>query len=289
MNKRLKPVTIAAAAVVFVMLAGCTSVEEKAGEVARKTVESLEQTVNSQVDNLKETKESLKLSTSAPSESASAMSLENDVGDIELEPVTGNEITVEVTIWAQKRSTKEEELKKVTEQATVSIKPDGNKVKIYTHAKDDPDKDLWEWADKNLGYSDFSIDYRIGLPEAISAIDIHNNVGSVIISGLKGSYQVESDVGSIEIKDAGFNGESRIAASTGSINLEVSQMESEANVYVKADIGSIVAKLADSLDLDLETKADLGDISGAAKGTSQRGSGGPLLSLETSVGSITVK
>ncbi|RCX19755.1 hypothetical protein DFP94_104209 [Fontibacillus phaseoli] len=288
MNKGFRPVTLTAAAVVLAMLAGCTGVDEKAKEVVGTTVGALEQTVDSQVNKLKESGEALELSTSAPVGAASEFTLENAVGDIEVKQITGNEITVEVKIWTQKRTSRENDLKSVFEQATVSIKPDGNKVEIYTHAKDDPDKNLWEWGRKNLNYSEFSIDYVIGLPEGISTFDIDSNVGDVSLTGLKGSYQVKNDVGSIEVKDAGITGESKISTATGSIDLGVSLMESGGNLSVKADIGSIDVNLADSLNLDMETKADVGDISGSPKGKSQRGSGGPLLSLETSVGAINV-
>ncbi|WP_410771936.1 hypothetical protein [Fontibacillus sp. BL9] len=292
MNKRLMPIAVTAASVALVMLAGCTGVDEKAKEAVGTTVGALEKTVENAVDNqvnrVKESREALELSTSSPVSSASGITLENAVGDIEVKQIPGKEITVEVKIWAQKRASREDDLKSVFEQATVSIKPDGNKVEIYTHAKDDPGKNLWEWGQKNLNYSEFSIDYVIGLPEGISTFDIDSDVGDVSLAGLKGSYQIKNDVGSIEVMDASITGESKISTATGSIDLGISRMESGGSLSVKADIGSIDVDLTDLPDVDLETKADVGDISGAPKGKSQRGSGGPLLSLETSVGSITV-
>lgn len=235
MNTKYKPLAIAAATAVLVMLTACSGANEKAKEIAEAATgaigQTVEKTVDGQVERLKENGTTLELSASAQGDSASKLTLDNSVGNVEIQGTKGNEVTVKAKIWAHKSTFRKVDLQEVLDQAAVSI----------------------------------------------------------TLTGLSGSYDVDNDVGRIVIVDAGITGESKVNTSTGSIELSIGRMESGGNLYVNADIGSIEATLADSVNCDLETNADIGGVDGAPKGKSKRGDGGPLLSLNASVGAITVK
>ncbi|MOA64814.1 hypothetical protein D3C78_1909910 [compost metagenome] len=79
---------------------------------------------------------------------------------------------------------------------------------MYAHAKDDPEQDLWEWSESKYGFSDFSIDYEIGLPSNVTVLDVTNDVGETSLADITGEYQIQSDVGSIKISGAHFTGDS---------------------------------------------------------------------------------
>ncbi|MMZ57839.1 hypothetical protein D1872_197920 [compost metagenome] len=160
---------------------------------------------------------------------------------------------------------------------------------MFTHAKDDPEQDLWEWSESKYGFSDFSIDYEIGLPSNVKVLDVTNDVGETTLADITGEYRIQSDVGSIKVTGAHFSGNSSLSSSTGSIDLEIGQIDSESSLEAVADVGSIDLKLAEAVSCILDLDADVGDISGASKGESKRGDGGPRVTLTTSVGSINVK
>ncbi len=297
MKTKYRPLAITAAVAVLVMLTGCTGAQEKVQEKTQEIVgattgaieKTVRKTVDTHMDHLKENGATLELSASAQENSASQLTLDNAVGNVEIQGTKGNEVTVDVKITAYQKNFSEVDLQSVFDQAEVTLTPEGEELIVSTHAKEDPSRNLWDWADKKYNYSEFSIDYTIGLPDQITAFHINNDVGNVTLTGLSGSYRVENQVGEIQIKDAGITGESKVSNSTGSIELNIVRMESKGSLDVTGEIGSIDVTLADSVNCDLETRADAGEISGAPEGKSRRGDGGPLLSLTASLGTITVK
>jgi hypothetical protein len=162
-------------------------------------------------------------------------------------------------------------------------------LKIVTHPKDDPERNLWDWAHKKYGYSEFIIEYTVELPANVNRYEISSSVGNISLSGLNGTYDVHSDVGTIRLDGARIVGESRVQSETGSIKLGIDQMDSESSLKAGTEVGSINATLADSLECDLETNTELGQVTGATPGLNKINGGGPQLSLNTSVGAITVE
>lgn len=289
-SKYKKLGAIAATALGLVLLAGCTGIGDTAKEAVGEAAAALETSAEKAVDMEALKKgETLELSASAQAGSAKELRLDNAVGNIEVKEAEGSEVTVKVILRAQAMPFSKKDLQSVFDKATVSIEQDGNELRIYAHAKENADMDLWEWAKKELNYTNFSVDYSIGLPKSVNGFDIQNDVGDIVLGGLEGSYKVNTDVGEIQIKDAGITGESEMTTSTGSIELGIARMEKEGDLQVRADIGSIDVDLAETVQCELKTKVDVGDIDGAPKGTSTRGDGGPLLALEAAVGSISVK
>lgn len=285
-----KPTALIAATVLLGLMTGCAGLQETAQE-ATKTVGNM---ASEATHNLKESakEEGRFKELAAEEEVGKAVTLHMDhaVGNIAIQNVPGTKITVKSTIWASKSVfNSNKDMQKVFDQAEVSIAIEGDTVRILTHAKDYPDKDLWKWSEQANGYSNFTIDYEIGLPSNVTLFDVSNNVGEVNFTNVAGEYRIQNDVGSIEISGAHFTGDSTVKSSTGSIVLEVDGIDAKGSLTAEADIGSVEVKLDEALSCILDIQTDVGNVNGASKGESIRGDGGPKVSLSTSVGSIDVK
>lgn len=293
-KKSSKQVALIAATVLLGLMTGCTGLQETAQEVVSSTTKGIENVASEATNNLKESakKDGRFKELTAEEEAGKAVTLHMDhsVGNIEVKNVSGTKITVKSTIWASKSVfNNNKDMQKVFDQAEVSIAIEGDTVRILTHAQDHPEKDLWQWSEQANGYSNFSIDYEIGLPSNVTLFDISNDVGEVKFANVTGEYRIQNDVGSIEISGAHFTGDSTIKSSTGGIVLDVEGIDGEGSLQAVADIGSVEVKLDEALSCILDIETDIGSVTGASKGESIRGDGGPRVSLSTSVGSINVE
>ncbi|MNI41653.1 hypothetical protein D3C73_959110 [compost metagenome] len=293
-KKGLKPVGLIAATVLLGLMTGCGGLGENAEQAINSSARTIENAVSevakSSKEIVKENGYAKEVTTEEEVGTATTLHMNNAVGDIDIRSVSGTKITAKSTITASTslfRSKKQ--LQKVIEQAEVSVVIEGDKVRVFTHAKDHPEQDLWDWSESKYGYSDFSIDYEIGLPSNVKVLDVTNDVGEIALADITGEYRIQSDVGSIEIKGAHFSGDSSLSSSTGSIDLEIGQIDSDGSLKAVADVGSIDLKLADAVSCILDLDADVGVINGASRGESKRGDGGPRVSLTTSVGAINVE
>ncbi|NUU61451.1 hypothetical protein [Paenibacillus agri] len=313
--KKNSPKMIAALAVVsLTLLAGCTELPGKAkvnqeseqsqpdgveqnlgeavkqglGQAAAAVTQAAQDTADKVVAGFKEGSITKELQVSQTIGSASALSIENSVGAIALRAVGGDQINVKATVQSYKNFNSEQERQEILDNAEVSVQTSGDKLIISTHAKDAPKKDLWSWAQRKYGSSDFSIDYVIEVPKSVDMYQVSNDVGEIQLSGLQGTYRVSTNVGAIHISDATIAGKSTIESDTGSITLNIATLNEGSSLKAKTDVGAITATLADGLNYSLETASEIGQIKGAAKGKSTVGNGGPLVSLSSDIGAITV-
>ncbi|WP_042203587.1 DUF4097 family beta strand repeat-containing protein [Paenibacillus camerounensis] len=227
------------------------------------------------------------LTTSLPAGNSTKVHLDNAVGRVELFSAQGDSINVSATIVAHNPVTRTTDLK-IIDNAEVSIENEAGRLTVSTHSKDNPDKDLWTWAQKEYGHSEFSINYVIEIPATITTYDITSNVGSIELNGLEGSFDVTSDVGTITLKNAVITGKSKVQTDTGSIVLSLEGMETGSSLKASSDIGAIKASLAAGLKCTVKASSELGSVSGAAEGKQDYNGGGPLLSLSTEIGAISV-
>jgi hypothetical protein len=197
-------------------------------------------------------------------------------------------VNVTATVIAHNRF-KQKFAAEILDEAEVSVKIRGDELKVSTHAKENPKKSLWTWAQKEYGTSDFSINYVIELPSSIDRYEIKNNVGKIELRGLEGDFSIVSDVGSITLTDVEITGKSSVKSDTGSIKLDIREMDSGSSLKASSNIGAVSASLAPDLKCTVEAKSDLGTISGTGKGKQDFNGGGPLLSLSTDIGSISVQ
>jgi hypothetical protein len=304
MKHTSKMAWLAASAVLLTLATGCGPAENQLQQTLGSTVDSVSQSISQTAASVQQsvalaagewkndltfTGRSHELSASGEIGTAGKLQLENAVGRLELKEGTSDQIVVKATIQAADLPARKEKLDKLFEQSEVTVTPRGNSAQVRVHAKGAPDQNLWDWAQKELHFTEFRIDYVVEVPAGIQEFEVTNNVGEIAASGLTGTYRLQGDVGSIRVEDARLLGNSSIRTATGSIDLNILAMDSGSELQAKTDVGSVTATLDPSLACDLETSSELGEINGAAKGRSERGGGGPLIALGTSIGSVTVQ
>ncbi|WP_339218327.1 hypothetical protein [Paenibacillus sp. FSL H8-0332] len=251
------------------------------GDVIQNTTGMIEEQMNSNGI-------SREFSTSLPVDSASVLKLDNAVGEVVVVPASGDKIEVKATVIVHEQ-TGHKLVAGVLDHAEVSIEHKGDALTVTTHSADSPKKSLWDWAQKEYGDSNFSINYVIELPDTVSRFEVENNVGAVKLRGLKGTFDIVSNVGSIVLQDTTFTGKSSVESNTGSIELGVAGMNQGSSLKAKSDIGRISADLSASTECTVKARSELGHISGANNGKSKDyNGGGPLVSLTTQIGAISV-
>lgn len=226
-------------------------------------------------------------SLAQPVGSATGIILHNEVGNIDVKAAADDQITVKTTIWASRKSS-QEDFQSILDNAVTEVIAEGKQLRIVTRPKDDPKQNLWDWAQDKYGHSELFIEYDVGLPVSVKSYEISSNVGAIHLNQLEGNYKVHNEVGSITIDGARIIGPSSVKSETGSIQLGIDQMDSKSSFNVATEVGSIRADLAATLECNIETATELGQVTGAEVGESERNGGGPKLSLSTSIGAITV-
>jgi hypothetical protein len=293
MNGKHRTIIIVAM-VTLVVLAGCTNRSDEvittgigeAVEAIGNTVQDIGSDLSAEMKKDGIHKE---ISLSQEVGSASILRLDNEVGNIEVTSNSTNEITMHATISFPDKPSREEKYQEILNNAEVSVVAQGDQLKIITHPKGNNKLSMWKWAEDEYGFSDFSIDYAVELPDSINQYEIVSNVGDIKLVNLKGTYDVKSDVGNLTIEGAHIHGKSSIRSDVGSVELGMDQMESGSNLNVETEVGSIRVILDGTVQCSLKVDSDLGRVVGAPKGKSELNGGGPILSLTSAVGAITVE
>ncbi|NQX46147.1 hypothetical protein HQN87_12480 [Paenibacillus tritici] len=260
---------------------GLSNATVAVGDVVQHTTDMVQDTIN-------ENGISREFSTSLPADSASLLKLDNALGEVVVMPASGDEIAVKATVIVHEQPG-HKLVSGVLDHAEVSIEHKGDALIVSTHSTDNTKKSLWDWAQKKYGDSNFSINYVIELPDTVGKFEIDNNVGTVQIRGLEGTFDINSNVGSIILQDSVITGKSSVESNTGSIELAISGMDKGSSLKAKSNIGTITADLADLMKCTVKARSELGDISGVVSGEENDfNGGGPLVSLSTEIGAISV-
>jgi hypothetical protein len=286
-------VMLSAAVFSIGLLAGCSELSIKTDEVVEKSMDgavaisdTADKAALSWIKQAKADGLNKEISTTHEIGSASVLQIENTVGNIEVKAGAGDKVTMSASIWSMKNKTNYQQ---ILDQAEVSVIVNGDHLEILTHPKNNSKQNLWKWAEDKYGLAEFSIDYIVELPVTVNSYEVSNHLGEISLHNLKGSYQVINDVGAINIDGAHIFGKSSVKSEAGNLNLGINQMDRDSSLNVKTEVGSIQATLQESLQCNLETKSELGQITGAPQGESEMNGGGPLLSLASTVGSIVVE
>lgn len=158
-------------------------------------------------------------------------------------------------------------------------------------------------------------DIFISVP-AETDLDLENRVGKVTVSGIKGTLQAESSVGTIKMRDCDET--VKVETRAGSVNLEnvngtISARSSAGSIafsgalskgenWFKASVGSIELTLRGEPDLTVEASSKVGKVTCSPELTDARydqfiggrctgriGAGTGRLIAETETGSITIR
>lgn len=294
MRIHFKAMLIAGLVSMGLLLSSCTnnsveSIQQGIGDATQAIGDTVQNAVTEWSDQMKRNGIHQEiLLTQEVDRSVSVLQLANEVGNIEVKETSEDKISVTATIWSLDKSSRDAKYQEIMDNAEISIVIRGDQMEILTHPKDNEKLNMWKWANKEYGFSNFSIDYTVELPNTVTSYIITSEVGEIALSNLKGQYDLHNSVGSIRIEGAHIQGKSKVESETGSLALGIEQMEEDSSLNVRTEVGSIEASLAESLQYSLEAKTEVGSITGAPKGKSDINGGGPLLSLRSSVGSITI-
>lgn len=292
MIKRSYQWAAAAVMVSGLLLTGCDtvnqaaqSVKEDLQQVTAAAGDSIGSAASGMADRIKRRGEPVELTARHEAGSDAVLDIDHKVGNIHLVPGAGDTVQVKTTIWFLK----DRSYQNLAEQAETSLIPEGGNLRLVTSAKDDPNRNLWDWAESKYGYADFIIDYKVEVPASVTGIDIASDVGEVNVDGFKGNYRIRNNVGNIVVNDGHVMGSSDIQADAGSLELRISGIEEGASLTARTDVGSIRAAFADTMKYTLLAESELGALNGVTSGKQAFNGGGPEISLLTSAGGITVE
>lgn len=293
---------LAALAAAALLLAGCTPLSGKQQDSGENLSQSIQDGIGRAVSgvetSVREAAQGIKQDIKANALSAGfdasqdigsavKLNVNNEVGDITVVPVSGNKLSARAQLYGNtsRLSGKWEDLVANTE---ISVRIENGSALVAVHPKGNEGQNLWTWAQKQYGFSDFSIDYIIDYPEEMNDLELSTDVGDLDLSGLNGRFHLKNSVGEIRITDSKVTGSSSAVSETGSITLSLSALSGE-GLEAKTSVGSIVALLPDSLSSTVTAQTEVGTISGISKGTSELNGGGTPLKLFSEVGSIKVE
>lgn len=222
-------------------------------------------------------------------EVSNTLIIENAVGNIEIRRSEDTGLRVRTTLQALNNRSGESTLEELAQNIEVSLITKGKKSSVQIHPKGQDGTDLWSWADKNLGNSHFTVNYVVEVPSHVTEYEISTEVGNISLTGLKGSYNVSNNAGSIDLSELEVDGKSSVKSDAGTIRLDLNNLGDGSQLKVSTEVGTVKALIPSNLSHTLKTETDLGTVSGAAKGKTDVLGGGPQLSIKTSVGSITVE
>lgn len=280
----------------LMLLSGCKSVEESARGIeldTKEAVNSAAQAIAHAVEDGKkltmrgDDSETLVLETTSPAGEFDGMIIDHEVGNIEIAASADDQIRISAQVYNLNKKSVSNKREKVFEQAAVSIQAEGTQARIRLHAKDDPQNSLWDWGNSKHKYDEFGVDYKIELPAAISSFKVSNNVGNMKLTGLTGAFQLNNEVGNVDLVSAGITGPSQIGVSTGNVELELQSLENKGKLAVNVALGNIHAALADTVDSRVDAKAEVGEVSDSSN-KSRTGKDGSI-SLAVDVGNVDVR
>lgn len=280
---------------IFAVLVACDAANN-AEEAVRRELDTLAEVGNIAGDSalpisdkVKREGKEFELTTAQEAGAAEGLAIDHAVGDIELITVPGNEIKVKTRVWFNESFFKNDKIRtQVTEQAATSIKLNGGTLELLTHSKEDSSKSLWDWSQKKFGDSGFMIDYVIEAPESLNHIRIKNDVGKIVVNKWKGAFDLQLGAGEIQLGQTEVTGNSKIVSEAGNVKLDLVQIDKDSTLTASTSAGSITAAFTPSMAYTLNTKTELGQITGASRGKSDVNGGGAKISLSTSVGAIKV-
>lgn len=265
------------------------TVTQEIGKAAASVQQAVQETTKNIAEEVKANSITKELTTSAEIGSATVLSMNNAVGEVEVTSYSGDQIIVSATILTSNNNARKSDYLEILDDADISIDISKDTLEVSTRSKTKPKKDLWTYAQDKYGYSDFSINYNIKIPDRMNKYQITNNVGHIFLRNLEGNYRIVSNVGAINIEGANFTGKSSVESNTGSIRMDISGMKDDSSLKASTDVGSLSTVLAEDVKCSLVAKSELGQIIGVEGGKQEINGGGPLLSLSSEIGAITVQ
>lgn len=91
---------------------------------------------------------------------------------------------------------------------------------------------------KKVSLIDCTTDLEITLPKSFSDFDISTDVGDITLNELCGKFDVSADVGTVTAENITLNGDSKIKADVGDVNISLADV-AECEFEISADVGNV--------------------------------------------------
>lgn len=172
------------------------------------------------------------------------LTIENDVGEVNIRAVDGNLVRVDVTKRIRGRSGAA--ASQLLDQITVTTDSAGGEGEIRVDVPD------------GLQAASASVALEIRVPRQV-ILDVANRVGVVTVSGTQGALQVFSGVGEINVYDVRLLGDSRLETNVGAIGFS-GRLPDSGLVAMTTRTGDIAVKLPADSTFVVDAQTAVGDI-----------------------------
>jgi len=211
------------------------------------------------------------------------LSLESDIGSVDIVGTTSDKVEVEVVAIVDAHS--REKARKILDDFTLDFEQDSNSVSVFGKYKRQRSS-FWGSVSNNI-----RVEFNISVPSQYD-IDIYTAGGSIVISDLSGKVTVETSGGSLHFD--GIKGTIHGNTSGGSITLrdcsgDCDVETSGGHIDITGVLGQVVANTSGG-GINIEEVSGMIDASTSGGGISARIVGQPKddCRLETSGGGIVV-
>jgi hypothetical protein len=171
--------------------------------------------------------------------------IEHKFGGVTVHGQPGREVKISATIRAQ--ASTHEEAESFVQKIKIEVQQTGEGVRIKTIYPEEEKK--WFHSSR---HSSWSVGYDIGIPSD-APITVRNSFGSVEMSGVRGSADIENGYGTVTIRDAGAGrwnnafGSIELTGATGNVSLSdnngsVQVSDVKGALDVRNRFGSITAR-----------------------------------------------
>lgn len=167
--------------------------------------------------------------TTAP---GGTLTVETDIGSIEIETSAGNTVRVEVTMIADTRS--QSKAQKIFDKFELSFNQSGNDIEIIGEYGDD--RSFWDFL--SHGGDNFDVQFLITVPDKFN-LDLETSGGDIAVGALDGTVRAETSGGDIRLAEV--KGRLRVHTSGGNIDLT----ESSADADLQTSGGDITIERAE--------------------------------------------
>jgi len=256
--------------IIMSLSAGCTSLykvdENKVKDISDKVTEAIINTVGQEKAEKQE-------SHTIASADRNAISLVSTVGDISIVTHQSDETIINMNI--RSRAGSKEKAQEIIDNYIYTINEENNTIKVDTSFEEPKSGlnlaiDLVIYIPSNI--KDIKVSTNVGdvhLNGVNGNIDIKSNVGAAVIDSSEGAYNINVDVGDIELIDSIAIGNSEFKTNTGEIDISLSDISKAVSIIAETGVGDIKMSLNDDSgyhavinefmkDERIETKSDQG-------------------------------
>ncbi len=174
--------------------------------------------------------------------------IENPVGDVRVRP--GKDETYVLEVHKRVRGSwigRREKMQQVLDEMSVDVEELGDVVRIKVHRPPVADT-----------FRSVSVDLFLTVPQQVD-IDVTQDVGQVAIAGVQGAFQVQNNVGFVDLQNVSLTGMTTIAVDSGDIRFK-GRLPQQGTVELGTGSGSIHVDLPSDSAFILDASVGVGHI-----------------------------